>query len=59
MISYVVDIKQCRLHGKYFTRFSCYAICIFALLCDASKGFIKPFKAFWGTTKKYENKNVT
>ena len=36
-------------------------IFIFTFLCGASKGFMKAFKAlhktFWGTTKKYENKN--
>ena len=31
-------------------------IFIFTLLCGASKGFMK---AFWGTTKKCENKNLT
>ena len=34
-------------------------IFIFALLCSVSKGFMKAFKAFWGTTKKYENKNLS
>ena len=30
-----------------------------ALLCGASKGFVKAFcKTFWGTTKKCENKNL-
>ena len=32
---------------------------IFKLLCGASKGFIKAFMAFWDTTKKCENKNLT
>ena len=33
----------------------------FTLLCGASKGFMKAFlhKTFRGTTKKYENKNLT
>ena len=34
-------------------------IFIFTLLYGASKGFMKAFKAFWGTTKKCKNKDLT